>query len=265
MAEADHLGDKIAILALGRLRAIGSSLHLKNQFGVGYHLNLVCNEPQDVPVAKQKMEEFFPMAVLETESANNLSYSITQLRVEQLSPFLSWVENEGALERKSNNSNNKAILLDWGLSQTSKLAFNSNILINACSYYLALEEVFLRVTHGNSSMHGDQNGEEKDNAALPAQRELKIVLGEDYTNPLGSILIDASTTAHECRELIEASPGISKSVESYSYSILFNGVPLKLSEEHSTKATDFLPLMALQVNAKQVSKAMTVQQYQQVG
>lgn len=120
MAEADHLGDKIAILALGRLRAIGSSLHLKNQFGVGYHLNLVCNEPQDVPAAKQKMEEFFPMAVLETESANNLSYSITQLRVEQLSPFLSWIEHEGALERKANsNTNTTAILLDWGLSQTS--------------------------------------------------------------------------------------------------------------------------------------------------
>lgn len=121
MAEADHLGDKIAILALGRLRAIGTSLHLKNQFGVGYHLNLVCNEPQDVPTAKEKMSEFFPMAELASESANNLSYSITQLRVEQLSPFLSWVENEGALERKSGvNTNNKAILLDWGLSQTSK-------------------------------------------------------------------------------------------------------------------------------------------------
>ena len=135
MAEADHLGDKIAILALGRLRAIGNNLHLKSQFGVGYHLNLVCNEPQDVPVAKQKMEEFFPMAVLETESANNLSYSITQLRVEQLAPFLTWVENEGALERKSSNSKSKAILLDWGLSQTSKniiILFSPDSL-NICS------------------------------------------------------------------------------------------------------------------------------------
>src|SRR5690606_1107710 len=37
----DTLGDKIAIMALGRLRAVGTSLHLKNRFGVGYHINLV--------------------------------------------------------------------------------------------------------------------------------------------------------------------------------------------------------------------------------
>lgn len=120
------------------------------------------------------------------------------------------------------------------------------------------------MTHGDSSLHGEQAGNEKDKVEHPAQRELKIVLGEDYANPMGSILIDASTTAHECRELIEASAAIYKSVEGYTYSILFNGVPLKLSEEHSTKATDFLPLMALQINAKQASKSITPQQYQQV-
>ncbi len=130
-------------------------------------------------------------------------------------------------------------------------------------YVVALEEVFLRVTHGNASVH-EQNGEEKDKVPSTAQRELKIVLGEDYSNPLGSILIDASTTAHECRELVEANPAIAKFVNGFTYSILFNGVPLRVSEEHSTKATDFLPLMALQVNAKQETKAVSAKQYQEV-
>eukprot|EP00270_Netrium_digitus_P003854 TRINITY_DN1466_c0_g1_i1.p1 TRINITY_DN1466_c0_g1~~TRINITY_DN1466_c0_g1_i1.p1 ORF type:complete len:971 (+),score=291.84 TRINITY_DN1466_c0_g1_i1:469-3381(+) len=36
MEEADILGDRIAIMAKGRLRCIGTSLHLKQRFGAGY-------------------------------------------------------------------------------------------------------------------------------------------------------------------------------------------------------------------------------------
>lgn len=38
MDEADVLGDRIAIMAEGRIRCIGSPLFLKNKFGVGYNL-----------------------------------------------------------------------------------------------------------------------------------------------------------------------------------------------------------------------------------
>jgi len=38
--EADMLGDRIAIMANGKLRACGSSLFLKNHFGVGYNLTI---------------------------------------------------------------------------------------------------------------------------------------------------------------------------------------------------------------------------------
>ncbi len=38
MEEADILGDRIAIMALGRLRCIGSSLRLKQRFGSGYQV-----------------------------------------------------------------------------------------------------------------------------------------------------------------------------------------------------------------------------------
>ena len=45
MDEADLLGDRIAILSKGKLRAIGSSLFLKNRFGTGYHLDLLFQTP----------------------------------------------------------------------------------------------------------------------------------------------------------------------------------------------------------------------------
>ena len=38
MDEADLLADRKAIVTKGKLRCLGSSLFLKNKFGVGYHL-----------------------------------------------------------------------------------------------------------------------------------------------------------------------------------------------------------------------------------
>ena len=40
MEEADYLGDRIAIMGEGTIRTIGSSMFLKNKFGVGDTLNI---------------------------------------------------------------------------------------------------------------------------------------------------------------------------------------------------------------------------------
>lgn len=41
MDEADILGDRIAIIACGKLCCVGSSLYLKTHLGTGYYLTLV--------------------------------------------------------------------------------------------------------------------------------------------------------------------------------------------------------------------------------
>lgn len=41
MDEADILGDRIAIMAKGKVSCCGSSIFLKNKFGVGYNLTIV--------------------------------------------------------------------------------------------------------------------------------------------------------------------------------------------------------------------------------
>lgn len=60
MAEAEAIGDKIAILALGRLRAIGTTLHLKNRFGAGYSLDVVTG---DTNALKNKILEISPRMI----------------------------------------------------------------------------------------------------------------------------------------------------------------------------------------------------------
>lgn len=42
MEEADILGDTIAIMARGQLRALGTSLRLKQRFGSGYQVPPTC-------------------------------------------------------------------------------------------------------------------------------------------------------------------------------------------------------------------------------
>lgn len=47
MDEADILGDRIGIMSGGQLICLGSSLFLKNRFGVGYNLTLVKKSKDD--------------------------------------------------------------------------------------------------------------------------------------------------------------------------------------------------------------------------
>ena len=42
MEEADVLSDRIGVIVDGELRCVGTSLFLKNTFGDGYKLNVVC-------------------------------------------------------------------------------------------------------------------------------------------------------------------------------------------------------------------------------
>ena len=54
MEEADALGDRIAILSHGKLQTLGSSLFLKNRFGLGYRLSL---EKRRVMLADHKPQQ----------------------------------------------------------------------------------------------------------------------------------------------------------------------------------------------------------------
>ncbi|WIA19835.1 hypothetical protein OEZ85_005742 [Tetradesmus obliquus] len=51
MEEADILGDRIAIMARGRLRAIGSSIRLKQKFGAGYQVSVTLNRSSNKPAS----------------------------------------------------------------------------------------------------------------------------------------------------------------------------------------------------------------------
>ena len=56
MDEADILGDRIGIMVEGRLICLGSSLFLKDRFGVGYNLKLVKSKREKNTKVKEYLE-----------------------------------------------------------------------------------------------------------------------------------------------------------------------------------------------------------------
>ncbi|CAL1368225.1 unnamed protein product [Linum trigynum] len=69
MEEADVLGDRISIMAKGRLRCIGTSIRLKSRFGTGFVTNVSfgekvngqspINQPVDSPATHEDVKQFF--------------------------------------------------------------------------------------------------------------------------------------------------------------------------------------------------------------
>eukprot|EP01046_Picozoa_sp_COSAG06_P067234 COSAG06_NODE_17336_length_947_cov_1.277123_1_plen_105_part_10 len=75
MEEADALGDKIAVMHHGRLRAVGTSLFLKNKFGKGHTVSIL-SETENTPKIKEIVMRCMPTAEIIASTAGNTSISL---------------------------------------------------------------------------------------------------------------------------------------------------------------------------------------------
>ncbi|KAG0730575.1 ATP-binding cassette sub-family A member 3 [Chionoecetes opilio] len=76
MEEADVLGDRVAIMASGRVVCAGSTLFLKNKFGDGYTLNLVASEQSDAQQLGEACREHVPAIALRRGHAGEYTASL---------------------------------------------------------------------------------------------------------------------------------------------------------------------------------------------
>jgi ATP-binding cassette, subfamily A (ABC1), member 3 len=61
MDEADFLGDRIGIMGSGKLLCCGSSIFLKNRFGIGYNITFVKHSSQsDASAIVRTVQRFIP-------------------------------------------------------------------------------------------------------------------------------------------------------------------------------------------------------------
>lgn len=121
MDEADILGDRIGIMAAGKIVCLGTSLFLKNRFGVGYNLTMVKNHKENnefvAPYLKERLGDKVKML---SEVASEITFQIPTEYAEKFKDF--FVEFDTKLADLD--------LESYGVSVTT------------------LEEVFLRVTEG---------------------------------------------------------------------------------------------------------------------
>ena len=79
MDEADQLGDRIGIMAKGQLKCCGSSLFLKDRFGVGYSLIFAKRDnfnEQDFINLSSTIDEFVPESELLSDVAGAVDRSL---------------------------------------------------------------------------------------------------------------------------------------------------------------------------------------------
>lgn len=123
MEEADVLGNEIAILASGRLRAIGTSLFLKNRFGKGYQVALM-STPDDADQLVGVVKQMLPGVDIISNSAGYITIGIPKGVAAFIPRFFKYLETEGS-----------HMVKEWGISNTT------------------LEEVFLRLAVQNKEVN----------------------------------------------------------------------------------------------------------------
>lgn len=93
MDEADLLGDRIAIMAEGKLRCSGSSLFLKSRYGVGYHMTLVKESKCITQAIERIVKSYVPKAEIVTDVGMELSFILPSNEAAKFPDLFDKLEN----------------------------------------------------------------------------------------------------------------------------------------------------------------------------
>jgi len=163
MDEADYLGDRIAIMASGKLRCSGSSLFLKNKFGVGYHIVLTKSENCDLEKLTQLFKENVEESEIERISGAEVSFVL---------PFHS-----------SNKFPNLFASLDERSEELGISGYGATIT--------TMEEVFLRVTEISYEQSVSQINQTIRERKRRSLRKKSVSTKVEYNRTAEDVVIDS--------------------------------------------------------------------------
>ncbi|XP_029731356.2 cholesterol transporter ABCA5-like [Aedes albopictus] len=113
MDEADILAERKAVVSRGRLRCCGSSLFLKNKFGIGYHLTLVLDSHACEVAITKLVNDHVPKAEKARRHGRELSYILPHDAVNSFVSLFDDIENEIKSKRM------KLGICSYGVSMTT--------------------------------------------------------------------------------------------------------------------------------------------------
>lgn len=158
MDEVQELGERIAIMANGRIRAIGSSIFLKNKYGQGYSLKLWINQKKADAVVKL-IKITLPQSTIVGNQAGLINLAVKRRHLkhipvlfralDQLKLTAPNVNDDCAVNGGIDNHADAqvelpSVLREWQLSNSS------------------LEEVFVRLAVANSSVNSGGKNDHDD-------------------------------------------------------------------------------------------------------
>lgn len=171
MEEADALADRIAVVVDGQLKCIGSPINLKNTFGDGYNISLIC-QPGDEKQVIELMDRVAPSNKLVDDAGGSLMFSVPLSATTEIAPLFKLIESnnnpngDNEEEYKDLTSVGGFALLANngsgaddddkdrdGVSMTPDLEELRNIISDCGISHSTLEEVFMRVTGRKKGKH----------------------------------------------------------------------------------------------------------------
>jgi ABC-type multidrug transport system ATPase subunit len=168
MEEADILGDRIAIMAKGRLRCIGTSIRLKSRFGAGYRVSVsvMMDGSAMNQVLADRVKSYFKdvLGVAPSEESQSyIHFTVPRSFDDRLGTFFA------------------------ELRQNSQAFGITDIQVGLCT----LEDVFLNIAR-KAELEAAQAAGKKQKITLEDGLEVEVPLGADFvdlpgtaTNPSG--------------------------------------------------------------------------------
>ncbi|XP_038065899.1 ATP-binding cassette sub-family A member 5-like [Patiria miniata] len=126
MDEADILADRKAMMSLGRLRCYGSSLFLKNRFGIGYHLGMVVKKSAHIDKITELVTTHVPESVVSRSHGMELAYTLPIQDANKFPDLFQALESDAGMQ--GGTVAKQLGIKSYGVSMTS------------------LEEVFLNIS-----------------------------------------------------------------------------------------------------------------------
>lgn len=145
MEEADVLADRIAVVVDGRIKCVGSPLNLKNVYGDGYKVSLVC-EPGNEVNAIKLMDQIAPSNKFVDDSGGSMIFTVPLLSTKEITPLFKLIEED---------EDDRSQIGHYSTNEDALIAKLKSIVSDCGISHSTLEEVFMKVT-GKKQMKKDR-------------------------------------------------------------------------------------------------------------
>ncbi|XP_072383028.1 cholesterol transporter ABCA5-like [Diabrotica undecimpunctata] len=174
MDEADILADRKAVVSKGKVRCCGSSLFLKNKFGIGYHLTFVLEDKSNENAINRLILQYVKMARKDRRHGKELSFILPHNAVENFASLFAAIEHEISVKSDLGISS-------YGVSMTTLeevfLGLQKEEEYGETREYQELQHSSENLSHGNTALSEGIRSLEAVRCNPSASQNLRTLIG----------------------------------------------------------------------------------------